>query len=115
MAVSGSDVLIDYDAIATTATTMGNKLSDISNELKSLEDTVSGLLQEGLVFEKASPALQEAYTQFTTQMKSSAANIQAYADNFKGIATSIADSDEKMMAEIRKATAEAAAEAAKNQ
>ncbi|MEU6440617.1 WXG100 family type VII secretion target [Streptomyces sp. NPDC047046] len=87
------DVLFDYDEIARVATTMGTKLSDISTELGDLETTVSGLLQDGLVFEKASPALQEAYQDFSNQMKTSAKNIQEYANTFNDIAKAIADSD----------------------
>ncbi|WTW99427.1 WXG100 family type VII secretion target [Streptomycetaceae bacterium NBC_01309] len=104
------DVNIDFDEIATTATTMGTKLSDISNELNNLETTVSGLLQDGLVFEKASPALKEAYDTFSRQMKTSAANIQSYADNFNGIAKSLAESDSALMTEIRNAIAQMNAE-----
>ncbi|MEU8135075.1 WXG100 family type VII secretion target [Streptodolium elevatio] len=98
-----ADVNIDFDEIANTAKTMGTKLSDISNELGELETTVSGLLQDGLVFEKASPALKEAYDTFSSQMKTSAANIASYAENFNQIATSLGESDTKLMNEIRSA------------
>ncbi|WP_155055967.1 WXG100 family type VII secretion target [Streptomyces blattellae] len=87
------DVVFDYDEIARTATTMGTKLTDISTELTDLETTVSNLLQDGLVFEKASPALQSAYDSFSKQMQESAANIKAYAESFNDIATAIAESD----------------------
>lgn len=98
-----ADVFIDFNEIATTAKNMGTKLSAISKELTDLETAVSGLLQDGLVFEKASPALKEAYDTFSSQMKTSAANIQSYADNFNQIATSLGDSDTKLMGEIRTA------------
>ncbi|MGC0421741.1 WXG100 family type VII secretion target [Embleya sp. AB8] len=106
------DVNVNFDEIAGSATRMGTKLSDISNELTTLEHTVSGLLQDGLVFEKASPALQEAYNTFSQQMKTSAQNIHSYAENFKGIAKSLGDSDEKLMGEINAAVAKMKAEAA---
>lgn len=108
--MAAADVNIDFDEIATTATTMGNKLSDISNKLTDLETTVSGLLQDGLVFEKASPALKEAYDTFSSQMKTSAATIQSYADNFNGIAKSLGESDTELMNEINKAIEEMKAE-----
>ncbi|WP_320784299.1 WXG100 family type VII secretion target [Streptomyces sp. CRN 30] len=95
------DVYFDYDEIARTATTMGTKLTDISNELTSLETTVSALLQDGLVFEKASPALQNAYNDFSNQMKTSAKNIQEYANMFNNIADSIAESDQTIATEIQ--------------
>ncbi|GGS40303.1 WXG100 family type VII secretion target [Streptomyces griseoviridis] len=97
------DVLFDYDEIARVATTMGTKLTDISNELTNLETTVSALLQDGLVFEKASPALQNAYNDFSNQMKTSAKNIQEYANTFNDIAQSIAESDQTIATDIQSA------------
>ncbi|MET9135208.1 WXG100 family type VII secretion target [Streptomyces antibioticus] len=97
------DVLFDYDEIARTATTMGTKLSDISSELSDLESYVSGLLQDGLVFEKASPALQTAYDDFSNQMKTSAKNIQEYANTFNDIAKAIAESDSSIATEVQNA------------
>ncbi|MYW00155.1 WXG100 family type VII secretion target [Streptomyces sp. SID3343] len=110
-----ADVNIDFDEITNSATKMGTKLTDISDELDRLEDTVSNLLQDGLVFEKASPALKEAYNTFSQQMKTSAANIHSYAENFKGIATSLAGSDTKLMGDINAAVAKMKAEAAAHQ
>ncbi|MEV7728495.1 hypothetical protein ACIRP0_21850 [Streptomyces sp. NPDC101733] len=109
MPVGNDDVVFDYDAIFNGCTTMGNKLTDISRELTSLEGTVSGLLQNGLVFEKASPVMRDAYNEFSKQMKTSAANIGSYAENFKKIAESMGQSDSKIVEEIKKAQAEAAA------
>ena len=110
------DIHVDYDEIHTRCTTMGNKLTDISNELTNLETTVAGLLHNGLVFEKASPALQDAYHTFSQQMQTSAKNIQDYADNFKAIASSLSDSDSKLATDVRaaidKMNADAAAAAA---
>lgn len=97
------DVLVDYDEIARVATTMGSKLSDISSELTNLETTVSGLLQDGLVFEKASPALQNAYTDFSNQMKTSAKNIQEYANTFNDIAKSLSESDQTIATDVTNA------------
>ncbi|MFI9601964.1 WXG100 family type VII secretion target [Streptomyces sp. NPDC004069] len=104
-----ADVVVDYHEIARVATTMGHKLSDISHELNDLETTVSGLLHEGLVFEKASPALQGAYDDFSSQLKTSAKNIQDYADSFNQIADSLAESDQKIAADVQKAQAESSA------
>ncbi|MFI6435211.1 hypothetical protein [Streptomyces sp. NPDC050759] len=99
--ISGNqDVVFDYDEIARTATTMGTKLTDISTELTNLETTVSNLLQDGLVFEKASPALQSAYENFSKQMGESAANIKAYADSFNDIAEAIAESDQTIANDV---------------
>lgn len=95
-----ADVVIDYDEISSAASTMATKLSDISNELTELESTVSNLLQDGLVFEKASPALQEAYNEFSSQMKSSAKSIQDYADLFTNISDSMAESDASIASEV---------------
>lgn len=99
-----ADVVIDYDEISSSATTMATKLSDISNELTELENTVSNLLQDGLVFEQASPALQEAYNEFSSQMKSSAKSIQDYADLFNSIADSMAESDASIASEVTSAS-----------
>ncbi|MYS84756.1 WXG100 family type VII secretion target [Embleya scabrispora] len=107
-----ADVHIDYDEIRSTATRMGTKLTDISNELRDLETQVGNLLHDGLVFEKASPALQEAYRTFNEQMKSSAANISAYAKNFTDIADSLGSSDTKLMGDINAAVAKMKADAA---
>ncbi|MFJ3822117.1 WXG100 family type VII secretion target [Streptomyces nodosus] len=104
-----ADVVVDYNEIARVATTMGTKLSDISDELTNLETTVSGLLHDGLVFEKASPALQAAYEDFSNQMKTSAKNIQDYADSFNQIADSLAESDQKIAADVQKAQADSGA------
>ncbi|WP_330290925.1 hypothetical protein [Streptomyces sp. NBC_00576] len=109
MAAGNPDVLFDYDEIARAATTMGNKLTDISNELANLETTVSGLLQDGLVFEKASPALKDAYDAFSKQMKSSASNIGEYGKSFTEIGNSIAESDQDIANEVLKAQNEAKA------
>ncbi|WP_210574435.1 hypothetical protein [Streptomyces sp. GESEQ-4] len=106
MAAGNPDVLFDYDEIARAATTMGNKLTDISNELTDLETTVSGLLQDGLVFEKASPALKDAYDAFSKQMKSSASNIGEYGKSFQDIGESIAQSDQDIANEVIKAQSE---------
>lgn len=105
-----ADININFAEIAATAKRMGLKLGDISKELGELETKVSGLLQNGLVFEKASPALKEAYNTFSSQLKTSAQTIQAYADNFNKIATSLAESDEKLMNEIRAAIEQMKAE-----
>ncbi|MGW3647887.1 WXG100 family type VII secretion target [Streptomyces sp. NPDC000878] len=109
MAAANPDVLFDYDEIGRAATTMGTKLTDISNELTELETTVSGLLQDGLVFEKASPALKDAYDAFSKQMKSSAANIGEYGKSFQDIGDSIAQSDTDIANEVIKAQTEAKA------
>ena len=106
------DIHVDYDEINTRCTTMGNKLSDISTELTNLETTVAGLLHDGLVFEKASPALRDAYNTFSSQMKTSAKNIQEYANNFKLIASSLSDSDSKLTTDIRAAIDKMNADAA---
>ncbi|MFF7244491.1 hypothetical protein ACFZBU_11405 [Embleya sp. NPDC008237] len=98
-----ADIHVDFDEIARGATRMGAKLADISKELGELETHVSNLLHDGLVFEKASPALQEAYQTFSTQMKSSAANIKSYAKNFTDIADSLGKSDADLMTNIRTA------------
>jgi hypothetical protein len=110
-----ADVNIDFDEIARSATKMGTKLSDISTELTNLEDTVSALLQDGLVFEKASPALKEAYNTFSGQIKTSAGNINSYAENFKGIAKSLGDSDIGLMGDINAAIATMKADATSQQ
>ncbi|OPC77416.1 hypothetical protein B4N89_43705 [Embleya scabrispora] len=107
-----ADIKVDYDEIRSAATRMGTKLTDISNELDDLQTQVANLLHDGLVFEKASPALQEAYQTFSTQMKNSAANISAYAKNFTEIADSLGKSDTKLMGDINAAIAKMKAEAA---
>ncbi|MFE5332703.1 WXG100 family type VII secretion target [Embleya sp. NPDC056575] len=107
-----ADIKVDYDEIRSAATRMGAKLTDISKELGDLEHQVATLLHDGLVFEKASPALQEAYNTFSTQMKNSAGNIQAYAKNFTDIADSLSSSDTKLMGDINAAIAKMKAEAA---
>ena len=106
MAAANPDVLFDYDEIGRAATTMGNKLTDISNELTDLETTVSGLLQDGLVFEKASPALKDAYDAFSKQMQTSASNIGEYGKSFTDIGESIAQSDTDIANEVIKAQSE---------
>ncbi|MEU6348469.1 hypothetical protein ABZ896_03995 [Streptomyces sp. NPDC047072] len=94
------DILFDYAEIGAATASMSTKLSDISSELTSLETTVSNLLQDGLVFEKASVALKDAYDNFSTQMKESASNIKSYADAFDGISDAIAESDTTMANDI---------------
>ncbi|MFF4751131.1 WXG100 family type VII secretion target [Streptomyces sp. NPDC002514] len=94
------DVLVDYDEIARVATAMGSKLTDISAELRNLETTVSGLLQDGLVFEEAGPALRDAYTDFSNQMKTSAKNIQEYANTFNDILQSLSESDQAIATDV---------------
>ncbi|MFB7058004.1 hypothetical protein [Streptomyces vinaceus] len=113
MPVGTDDVVFDFDQIHTGCTNMGTKLSDIAKELVNLEGYVSGLLQNGLVFEKASPAMKDAYDEFSRQMKDSAANIKTFADTFKKIAEGMAQSDSELAIEIRKAQAEMAAGARK--
>ncbi|AKG43941.1 hypothetical protein H7827_15450 [Streptomyces sp. JH002] len=103
-----NDVVFDYDAIDTTASTMGNKLADIAAELTTLKDTVASLLQNGLVFEKASPAMTDAYNQFTSQLDASAKNIDEYAKMFQNFATEMANSDEQITNDVNAAAAEAA-------
>lgn len=107
-----ADIHVDVDEIARGATRMAAKLADISKELGDLETAVSGLLQDGLVFEKASPALTEAYNTFSAQMKSSAKNIDSYGQNFREIAKSLTDSDENLTIDIRKAIDKMQADAA---
>ncbi|MEU0932927.1 MULTISPECIES: WXG100 family type VII secretion target [unclassified Embleya] len=107
-----ADIKIDYDEIRSAATRMGTKLTDISNELDNLQTQVANLLHDGLVFEKASPALQEAYRTFNEQMKNSASNIHAYAKNFTDIADSLNTSDTKLMGDINTAIAKMKADAA---
>ncbi|MFB7495483.1 WXG100 family type VII secretion target [Streptomyces sp. NPDC056161] len=94
------DVLVDYDEIARVATAMGSKLVDISTELRNLETTVSGLLHDGLVFEGAGPALRDAYTDFSSQIKTSAENIQEYANTFNDIAQSLSESDQAITTDV---------------
>ncbi|WP_313896359.1 hypothetical protein [Streptomyces sp. YIM 98790] len=101
------DVLFDYDEIGRVAETMGIKLGEISDELGELETTVSGLLQNGLVFEKASPALTEAYNAFSEQMKKSASTIQEYANTFTELAKAMEESDLDITAEVERARQEA--------
>ncbi|MEV7520380.1 hypothetical protein [Streptomyces sp. NPDC091371] len=113
MPVGTDDVVFDFDQIQKGCANMATKLSDISKELVSLEGVVSGLLQNGLVFEKASPAMKDAYYEFSRQMKDSAANIKTFAETFKKIADGMAQSDSELAIAIRKAQAEMAAGARK--
>ncbi|RSS78175.1 hypothetical protein EF918_22005 [Streptomyces sp. WAC06614] len=99
--------------IQSGCTTMGNKLADISKQLEDLEGYVSGLLQNGLVFEKASPAMKEAYNEFSRQLKLSAQNIKSFADIFTKIAEGMSQSDSDITIEINKALAEMVANAKK--
>ncbi|GAA3159626.1 MULTISPECIES: hypothetical protein [Streptomyces] len=95
------DVLLDYDDIKRVANTMENKFTDIANELGDLENTVSALLKDGLVFEQSSPALEEAYQAFSKQMKESSANIKVFAQSFTDIVKSMTDSDSQIAAGVR--------------
>ncbi|MEU6843552.1 WXG100 family type VII secretion target [Streptomyces sp. NPDC046716] len=101
--MANTDIYADYDQVATTASTMSHKLADISHELANLETTVSGLLQDGLVLEKASKALQDSYDDFSRQLKESSQGIQSFADTFSKIAEGLAQADSDITTSVQNA------------
>lgn len=96
-----ADVKFDYAEITRATSVMGTKLDDISDELSNLRDEVDALLKNGMVFDQASPALTEAYTQFTQQLTESAGAIKQYAETFESLSKGMQDSDSDIAQAVR--------------
>lgn len=109
------DVVFDYNGISESADAMGSRLAMIQQELTELQETVNRLLENGLVFEEASPALQASYKSFNDQMTKSAAMIGEYADTFTKLGEDMKSADQAMALEIDEARLKAEAEAAENE
>ena len=81
-----NNVQLEYSQIVTVST--------------QLQGSVDNLLNDGLFLQHTSPAMRDAYFNFTTQLTQIVNKIEDFAKQFESIKTQIDDMDRTMAAQI---------------
>ncbi|PZG05146.1 hypothetical protein [Nonomuraea aridisoli] len=95
------NIQLDYPAIEATSNTLNSASDNIVPMLNDLRTNVNDLLQNGLVFQQSSPALQEAYDKFNTSLLAAMDGIKGFAKQFMDIRTQMENMDNEMASSIR--------------
>ncbi|WP_331737560.1 WXG100 family type VII secretion target [Streptomyces sp. NBC_00019] len=95
-----NNVQLQYGQIDTVSTRLQHAVTTINPQLMDLKAAVDNLLNDGLWLQQTSPAMQNAYTQFTGQLTSIVTKIEDFAKQFTAIKTQIDDMDRTMAAQI---------------
>jgi len=95
-----NNIQLQYGQIETVSTQLNNAVTNINPQLVQLQGSVDNLLTDGLFLQRTSPAMQNAYHQFTGQLTQIVAKIEDFAKQFMSIKTQIDDMDRTMKAQI---------------
>ncbi|NUO43560.1 MAG: hypothetical protein HOV82_16170 [Streptomyces sp.] len=95
-----NNVQLEYSQIVTVSTQLQNAVHNINPQLAQLQGSVDNLLNDGLFLQHTSPAMREAYFNFTTQLTQIVNKIEDFAKQFESIKTQIDDMDRTMAAQI---------------
>lgn len=94
------NVQLEYSQIDTVASQLNNAVQNINPQLLTLKTSVDGLLTDGLFLQQTSPAMQNAYGEFTTQLQQIVTKISDFATQFTDIKTQINEMDTTMANQI---------------
>lgn len=97
------NIQLDYAAIEATSNTLNAAADNTVPVLNELRNNVNNLLQNGLVFQQSSPALQEAYEKFNSSLLAAMEGIKGFAKQFMDIRTQMENMDGEMASSIRSA------------
>ncbi|MEV5411069.1 hypothetical protein AB0K60_19790 [Thermopolyspora sp. NPDC052614] len=95
------DIGLDYEKIDATSKRLNSAVDTINPMLGDLKNDVSTLLDDGLVFQQSSPAMEEAYNKFNTNLTAAIEGIRNYAQQFNDIRTQIETMDGEWAAAIK--------------
>lgn len=96
------DMDVTYDNITSVDTILNNAVATIVPQLTALQNQVQALLAPdgGLWLQQSSPALWSAYQQFNTSLTNGIQDINQFATQFNGIATSLQQMDTQLAQSI---------------
>ena len=100
--MAANEVQLEYEQIEATAKQLNETSDHVNPQLLSLKTTVDNLLDNGLFLQQSSPALQQAYDQFTIQLQKAVDQINDFAKNFVDIKNTVQQLDEQIATQIKK-------------
>ncbi|MFG1610035.1 hypothetical protein [Actinoplanes sp. NPDC049265] len=89
------EVNVDYKMVDDVAAKLTSEGTDIVNELRILQTTVTSLLtsQGGLWLQQSSPVMSDQYIQFNTSLSNAIGQISSFAASFQQIVKNLTDLD----------------------
>ena len=99
-----ADIAIDYTEIQQCSATLTSAVQNIVPQLQNLQSRVNQLLSPdgGLYMVNTSPALQNAYQKFNTQVTQAVNAIDEFAKQFNSIASGMKSTDVNMASQVNK-------------
>ena len=97
------DMDVTYDSITAIDTVLSNAVTTIVPQLTGLQNQVQALLAPdggGLWLQQSSPALWASYLQFNMSLTNAVEQIIQFANQFKGIGTSLSQMDTQLAQSI---------------
>ncbi|MEV5411199.1 hypothetical protein AB0K60_20455 [Thermopolyspora sp. NPDC052614] len=96
-----ADIALDYEKIEATSKALDEAADTINPMLSTLQTKVSTLLEGGLVFRQSSPAMEEAYNKFNTNLTGAIEGIKGFAKQFREIKSQLDNMDSEWAKNIR--------------
>ncbi|GAB3107878.1 hypothetical protein GCM10027160_05110 [Streptomyces calidiresistens] len=97
-----ANIKLNYDEIDRVCNVLNTSVEEtLVPRMNEAQQEVDALLETGLVFVEASPALQAQYQTFTTSLKNATQSIIDYANQFQAIKESMQEMDADMAEKVK--------------